>query len=585
MVFCTPLAVATGAASAGATAVGLGLSKETVDVTKDNFYMQMRKLNVYDVSYMDAPTTKGPMAKVQHASNELSDADAVRLGSRERSEQYRVLEHSLRRYRPNNPVLHEKAERLRQNEAAARSQMRNAVLKVLTTAEEELDALPEDLIERLNKVILSVSETDEQTAKIVAMSTLLPLSSAKQEKSNSSIITSFARQATDDRDTDEDEQDSALTEWLIDHDEENQQPLSVQPIDAKRFSVSLPSLWSKLGEISLTSTIRIRNLSTEPLRLKSGVQLTEGRYVKTIDVNIVKNKRKSHAVLHHHQHHNKNKLDETVQRSRDSSFVGSKVVYHLFPITEIPARTEAVIVSRSKGSNRFRTSGIDGELVYVDKSGTTAFHIAFSNGLITGDSSCNTYVVRDQQSSIATGTALESNDYDKTSKMSNSNWQVSHETIAAKNNSEVVVEIFKIPPRLISWSNRRQLKNRRYHKHDQNTNRMDTMHDGRQGQQHSSVTSNDGEVKDTGAIEANGTMETSIVSSTREIDASDDNVGGCSPSASPSSLNRRRNNISSSSSDDVTREAIATTSSPQDVEQMGPRPVRTVSWEIDSLNV
>jgi hypothetical protein len=88
-------------------------------------------------------------------------------------------------------------------------------------------------------------------------------------------------------------------------------------------------------------------MTNEPLRLKSGVHLKAGNYIKDLEVQLVFDRYNRN----HHQ-------------------VGDRVMYHMFPIAEIPVRTEVVICARAAGTNWISTSGIDGELVYVNKSGT-----------------------------------------------------------------------------------------------------------------------------------------------------------------------------------------------------------------------
>eukprot|EP00588_Corethron_pennatum_P004653 CAMPEP_0194297562 /NCGR_PEP_ID=MMETSP0169-20130528/59212_1 /TAXON_ID=218684 /ORGANISM="Corethron pennatum, Strain L29A3" /LENGTH=132 /DNA_ID=CAMNT_0039047405 /DNA_START=1 /DNA_END=396 /DNA_ORIENTATION=+ len=91
-------------------------------------------------------------------------------------------------------------------------------------------------------------------------------------------------------------------------------PMSLNPIDAQRIPLSLGSLRRKLGEYSISTLLRIKNLSNGPLRLKSGVQLKQGSYIKSLNATDPNN---------------------------------GSVCYHLYPGTEIPPRSEVVVAARS----------------------------------------------------------------------------------------------------------------------------------------------------------------------------------------------------------------------------------------------
>ena len=123
--------------------------------------------------------------------------------------------------------------------------------------------------------------------------------------------------------------------------------MKTKPIDAHQTEISLVSLREKLGEIALTTMIRIRNTSEEPMRIKSGFQLIDGKYIKDLEL----------------------------------GKPGCKATYHLYPIEEIPPRTEVVFVARSDGRNWLPTSGITGNLTFVNLHQTVSFQIRFTNGL------------------------------------------------------------------------------------------------------------------------------------------------------------------------------------------------------------
>ena len=318
---------------------------------------------------MDKPNTIGPMAKISNSTQQLFNATAVRLGSSSRREQYKQREKTERGFIAKTEALHAKSASLL-TEAEKRGKVKRDVLEALTAAAEELDVLPEDLIARVNDMIHEAYDLDKKTTEVLSMPSTFS-----------------------ENDTDLDEEDSAhgIPRNII--------PMQADPIDAHRTTVSLTNLRAKLGETVLTTLIRVRNLSEEPLRLRSGVHLKEGIYIKEIDVLLLSDRR----------------------------LPGSKVSYHLFPIEEIPPRTEVVIAARSSGTNWIPTSGINGELVFANKHQTWTFHIQFSNSLSRGDRTCKVNAVQvgsDTNKSVG-------------------KWRISHETIDHLNNHEVFVSIDK----------------------------------------------------------------------------------------------------------------------------------------------
>jgi hypothetical protein len=342
---------------------------------------------VDDKSFLDAPTTKGPMAKVKHAADELFTAHAVRLGSSKRATLYRDRERTVDDFVPDNSALFEKAESLRRQQEF-RAKQRQEVLETLTAAVEEIDALPADLLERVNRIIHDVDEADKHTSRYVSMTS---------KKAPVHSETNLVRDG-----------DSTTANERL--------PMPDRPIDAQYNSVSLTSLRKKLGEIPMTTMIRIRNLTNEPLRLKSGAQLEAGQYIKDLEVSMIFNR-----------------------RNRNQNVVGDKATYRLFPIAEIPVRTEVVIAARSNGNKWFPTSGIDGELVFVNKSGTWIFHINFSNGVGLGGTSCKTIAMHYADPKLRSNLQIESGEAE------NSVWKISHETIDQKRNNEVLVQINVMP--------------------------------------------------------------------------------------------------------------------------------------------
>ena len=337
----------------------------------------------YDKSWMDIPTTVGPMAKIANAADQLFSSTAVRLGSKRRRDEYKDREQSEHAFVAQTEALHAKADSLH-SEMKRRAKARKNVLEALTSATEEIDALPEDLLARVNDLIHQVDELDKNTAQAIAMPSKYP------DKNPISV-------------SDMDEEEEVTTK---------RQPMNDKPIDAQRTAVSLTSLRAKLGEIPLSTMIRIRNLSEESLRIKSGVQLTDGQYIKDVDV----------TLLTHHRHDVRASL-------HDREAHPSKATYHLFPIEEIPPRTEAVMVARSTGTRWIPTSGISGELMFVNASQTWTFKIRFANTF-------NNIGVRQ-----CTVDALPLVQPGLLNNSSNEKWRISRETIDHHNNHEVFVAI------------------------------------------------------------------------------------------------------------------------------------------------
>ena len=100
--------------------------------------------------------------------------------------------------------------------------------------------------------------------------------------------------------------------------------------------------------------------------------------------------------------------------------------YHLFPIEEIPPRTEVVIVARSEGRNWIPTSGVKGELLFVNTRQTVSFQINFSNSMSNDGRVC--YV----------NAAVSPN-----AELKDGQWRISREIIDNQKNYEVLVTIIK----------------------------------------------------------------------------------------------------------------------------------------------
>jgi PH domain len=330
--------------------------------------IEKRKEAVYDNSWKDkANWETGPFAKILKVAEELFSNTAVALGSTERVQAMSVHEQGERDLCIKTKSLHHRVESLRKD-SERRTKTRQEILQLLTTAAEELDALPEELTSRLNKILHDIDEADNRTADLVTMQPEHMLAMEASTRDWRQISRRLPRVT-----------------------------MASDPIDAQRIPVFLPSIRKKLGEISLTTMLRFKNMSDEPLRLKSGLQLKSGKYIQSLSAT------NSH---------------------------GDSVCHQLYPVSEIPPRTEVVVAARS-GGGWVPTSGIEGEIVYTNRDETWAFRATFRNELIKNKRRCQV-----QASNVGGGGSDSDN-----SQEQNQYWKVSREELDGKANNEVVITI------------------------------------------------------------------------------------------------------------------------------------------------
>lgn len=332
---------------------------------------ERKKEGVYDMSWQDEITrASGPFAKIDKAAKELSNSTAAALGSLERVQSYRQREKNEIGFCTKTQLLNEKVQSLR-NEAENRAKIRKEVLQLLTTATEELDSLPEDLISRTNKILHSTDEADLCNANFVTTFGERQISAHEGEKYSLNTSRSIYQSSSNGK-------------------------MGIYPIDAQRLPVSLVSLRKKLGEISHTTLLRLRNTSDQPLRMKSGVQLTDGKYITSID-----------ATDPH----------------------GKPTCFHLYPGTEIPPRTEVLVAARSRG-RWFSISGIKGKIVYTNYDESWTFEVAFRNDLVGNI----------RRSSVkAYATSGEDEDAIGPNEKRKQYWQISKDEYDAKANNEIAI--------------------------------------------------------------------------------------------------------------------------------------------------
>jgi PH domain len=332
--------------------------------------MEKRKEAVYDIAWQDqANWETGPCAKILKAADELFSTIAVNLGSTERVQAMGVQEQGERDLCINTKSLHHRVESLR-HDSTSRAKTRQEILQLLTTAAEELDALPEELTSQLNKILHDIDEADHRTASLV---TLEPEHMLTMEAST--------------------------RDWRQFSRRIPKAAMALDPIDAQRIPVFLPSIRKKLGEISITTLLRFKNLSDEPLRLKSGLQLKSGKYIQSLNT---------------------------------TNAHGDSVCHQLYPVSEIPPRTEVVVAARS-GGGWVPTSGIEGEIVYTNRDETWAFKTTFRNELIKNRRRCQA------QASHLGGSGMSDSEHDVSEQ--DQYWKVSREELDGKANNEIIITI------------------------------------------------------------------------------------------------------------------------------------------------
>ncbi|KAL7536018.1 hypothetical protein ACHAWF_005340 [Thalassiosira exigua] len=348
-------------------------------------HSEKRKIGVYDNSWQDKSTLEtGPFAKILRAAQNLFNEKELDTGRVERMESLSRNERKELESCTNTQSLHHYVDSL-QGDCRRRAKTRQNVLQLLTTATEELDALPEELTALVNKLLYEVDEADNRTAEYVAINNasenmLDSRGSNKVSNRYSSILTGQTRKRR-----------------------------TLIPIDAQRNPISLGFLRNKLGESHITTLLRMRNLSDEPLRLKSGVQLKEGRYIKML-------------------------------KASGASGENS-VSYHLYPCSQIPPQSEVVVAARCNGK-WLALSGIRGEVCYTNREETWMFQIKFSNELLQRVRSCRvmaTYIGDDEENEDEL-------------------WVISKNEIDIKANNEILIEMDVMRGKKVLIEHRRSQK-------------------------------------------------------------------------------------------------------------------------------
>ena len=387
------------------------------------------KRGVYDVSWQDIPQRVGPFAKISHLAHALFQTQVLDWGSITRCQEYATKQAGVEREGCTAPsVLHARTRAL-QEEATSRTRIRQELIQLVTTATEELEALPEELTTRTNKLVHLIDESDTRTSSYLvdntdpsfdtSTTTTTTSSTTTQEETNNNHSTGTMyeqqkyqynthRRRELSRHRSRHRQRNGNTIHQCKNNDSNNNttaivpPMMTMPFDAQRIPVSLNHLRMKLGDIPITTLLRLRNCSNEPIRLKSGVhQIKEGRYVTAL-----------HVV---------------------NPQTGNDQVTMFYPGSEVPPRSEVLVVARSNGSDWFATSGIRGTLVYTNRDESWTFIIRFRNNQIGNVRRCRVEALRTNKND-------EQDEHNDDMDAGNDEcWQITKDEYDSKANNEVVV--------------------------------------------------------------------------------------------------------------------------------------------------
>lgn len=379
--------------------------------------LEKRKSGVYDhSSWQDegdssSSTHANPFAKITRAAKELYSSQAAALASAERVSRMdrRAQSEWHQQHRATSELINSQVAKHRSQSSEHALRMRQEILQLLTTAGEELDALPEELTAKLNKLLHKIDEADGQTAKLVTMDDVAR-DYIEDDDFEDAIMNSGGRLGV---------KGSARSDWSRHPSSQLERPMSAieddtassvklswyaPSMDAQRIPISLGALRRKLGEASVSTLLRFRNTTDEPIRLQSGLKLKEGKYYQSVKV----------------EHGN-------------GVYSASAVVHTLYPGSEIPAHSEVVIAAHNTGSHWMPTSGVEGELVYTTKDESWVFCVKFSNPVMVHRKPRQCQVTATRAVRQQTGGF----DMEKQQQF----WTIERTEVDVKANSEVIVTI------------------------------------------------------------------------------------------------------------------------------------------------
>jgi hypothetical protein len=329
-------------------------------------------------------------------------------------------------------ALRENWELLRQQSAERRA-IREEVVQMLTAAgiKEEREALPEELTTQLNKILYNVEAIDSQTQEAVEQDSAAMTETpelpppAAAARAHALAATSSAAAAAD----------TAGAADAMTRTQSHSQRLAapalpslapmVGPVDSANSPVHLPEVRYKLGDISRTTLLRLRNESTEILRCVAGRVLESGMWIESMEVQ------------QQQQQQQQQQRGSGGMMSGGTTMMNSSGKLELLPPDQIPPRTEVVIAARSTGS-LVPTSGVEGRLLYAsqrDESWT--FEIDFKNLLVSSKRSVR---VQASQSGGGGGGGDEMRRTATTAVV----WEMKKNELDRKENNEVIVTISQV---------------------------------------------------------------------------------------------------------------------------------------------
>ena len=347
----------------------------------------------------DETTTRTDLyAKVNQSSERLMSGLHEAEAEPQKIERAKAREEEERAECAATVGLRERFDMLREQSVERRT-IRERVVKLVTSAKEERDTLPEELTSELNRILWDVDDVDQRSQEIVELRSEHPM-----DLGDATLPTEDSAEKGMGTEGDQ------VAVQLSRTTSAPTLPMANNPLDAQMRDVVLTHIRTKLGDISRTTLIRIVNRSNEPLRIMAGRMLESGEYVDS-----------------------SSKLIEDSGRGVNTLTGGSvSKFYDLIPPDEIPPRTEVVIAARSSGASWMPTSSIEGEIIYASRDRKWSFHISFANLLFKGTRFCHVKAMRADGGEVA-------NDQLRATASNVVHWEITKDERDRKENSEVIV--------------------------------------------------------------------------------------------------------------------------------------------------
>lgn len=373
--------------------------------------LEKKKQGVYDnAPWQDddmldsSSSAMNPFTKITRAAKEIHNYQADAIANAERvSRMDRLAQREWQQQHRATSALNAHVAKHRSETTQKAVKIRQEILQLLTTAAEELDALPEGLTAQLNKLLHKIGEADSRTAELVTTDDKEEVGCEEKDDIEEVFIRPRKKPSSSDHRRPSSPLDDSLDATNTCHITSSAKRSWCSPsMDAQRIPVSLGALRRKLGESPVTTLLRFRNTSDEPLRLRSGLKLEEGKYFQNL------------------------KVDHGVDAEESSG-----VVHALYPASEIPAHSEVVLAARNSGSNWVPTSGVAGELVYTNRDETWVFKVQFTNPILVNrrPRQCRVAATRSRRHLCDTNFDQKHEQF----------WTIERKEMDVKSNSETVI--------------------------------------------------------------------------------------------------------------------------------------------------